>query len=64
MRAKDWTMVVASESHLIYSLPPATHFANLDTILSCKNLKSTVQLKSFPRQPEPWFYFGQIWKTM
>lgn len=28
MRAKDWTMVVASESHMFFSIPALGHFAS------------------------------------
>jgi hypothetical protein len=36
MRAKDWTMVVASESHLLFIIPPPTSFATRVQIFSTK----------------------------
>lgn len=36
MRAKDWTMVVASESHLHFIIPPPTSFATRVQFFSAK----------------------------
>jgi len=48
VRAKDWTMVVASESHLIFSLPPPCDFATREHIF----LSPSLHRPDTPHLPE------------
>ncbi|MGE4543027.1 MAG: hypothetical protein AB7D06_02845 [Pedobacter sp.] len=60
MRAKDWTMVVASESHMFFSISAPCHFASQAQFFPIIPQGGTPIFRPSEKLSKPWFFLISI----